>query len=234
MTLNGPFIGIVPAAEYLGTMRLRLVQGTDKQYSLVKTNNNVALNSLDLTTNLSADDIVDHCYKTGYVDGIVSRKHTVKQEAALVMAVSAQPNGPKKEATQTDTVFQPVTTYETTTLPDRNIEAQSDNSLITTAPSHSTALIPRAPPLHPAVINNAVTIAQHFGNNVNTANNGPYTAADYEQELRDVMNAFPFDPEDDGYYGLFNPALRTPVVVYNPYRIQSDFDAFDISEFSNM
>lgn len=235
LALNGPFIGIVPAAEYLGIMGLQLVQGPDKQFSLVKTNNKVILNPVDLTTNLSADDIIDYCYKTGYVHGAVPGKNSAHQEAALTMAVSAQPNDPAKTGPETGNVYQSLTTYETTISPDMDVESPPNNDAAMAADApQSNALVVRVPPLHPAVINNAATIAQHFGNNVNTVNNGPYTAADFDQELRDVMNAFPFDPEDDGYYGLFNPALRTPVLVYNPYRIQSDFDAFDIGEFSNM
>ena len=62
----------------------------------------------------------------------------------------------------------------------------------------------------------------------------PYTAADFNDELRTAMNAFPFEAEDNGYFALFNPALRTPVLVYNPYRIQSEFDAFDIGDYVDM
>ena len=75
----------------------------------------------------------------------------------------------------------------------------------------------------------------------NTGNGGgnqsamtPYTAADFNDELRTAMNAFPFEAEDNGYFALFNPALRTPVLVYNPYRIQSEFDAFDIGDYVDM
>ncbi|EEP75609.1 predicted protein [Uncinocarpus reesii 1704] len=235
LTLNGPFIGIVPAAEYLAIMGLQLIQGPDKQFSLV-TANNKPTNPYGLTTNLSADDVVDYCYQTGYVKGMMPGKNIVHQEAALAMAVSAQPNDAVDIRSATSTPLNTANQFSPpATSTSNSAEPQQDGNAMTTSNSvPSGNNTNRALVIHPAVINNSITLAQTMANNAAIANNTPYAATDFDQELRNVMNAFPFDADDDGYYGLFNPALRTPVVVYNPYRIQGDFDAFDIGELGNM
>ncbi|KAI1910784.1 hypothetical protein LOZ39_003445 [Ophidiomyces ophidiicola] len=232
LALNGPFIGIVPAADYLAIMGLKLVEGSDKQYSIATTSHQANVNPLDLITNLSSDDIVDYCYQTGYVQGIVPGKDKYSKEAALAMAVAAQPSC---AADKLPTSTLDSATASTQLIARSNVEdiapPSDNNALVTTSSEIVRRRIPTA--IHPAVANNAALIAQNFGNGA-VASNGPYTAADFEQEIRSVMNAFPFDAEDDSYYGLFNPALRTPVVVYNPYRIQSDFDAFDVGEYTDI
>nr|ABS19622.1 alpha-box mating type protein [Coccidioides posadasii]KMM66147.1 mating-type protein MAT-1 [Coccidioides posadasii RMSCC 3488] len=236
LTLNGPFIGIVPAAEYLKVMGLQLAQSPDKQFSLVKTNDNPNLSVFDLATNLSADDVVDYCYQTGYVQGTIPGKKTTHQEAALAMAVAAQPNGPTENGFATSNIKSKANlslTQEQVNISGVDAGSQLDNNgKVTTDLTRFRANNSRALVIHPAVLNNTAAIAQNLANSAAAANNALYTAEDFEQELRNVMNAFPFDAEDDGYYGLFNPALRTPVVVYNPYRVQGDFDAFDIGELS--
>ncbi|EDN03304.1 predicted protein [Histoplasma mississippiense (nom. inval.)] len=69
---------------------------------------------------------------------------------------------------------------------------------------------------------------------VNPTLESPYTAEDFDQELRTAMNEFPIAPDDNGYFTLFNPELRNPVYIYNPYRVQSDFDPYDIGQYIDM
>jgi hypothetical protein len=59
-----------------------------------------------------------------------------------------------------------------------------------------------------------------------------YSQRDFVEEMDRTLRDFP-DPADE-YYALFNPINRVPVLYFNPYDIQDDFDPFDIGEFINM
>ncbi|PGG98886.1 hypothetical protein AJ79_08762 [Helicocarpus griseus UAMH5409] len=72
LALIVPLIGIIAPSDYLRVMGLQLVVDMDKQFSITKTDHNIELTQEDLTTNLSVDDIVAHCYQSGYVTGIFS------------------------------------------------------------------------------------------------------------------------------------------------------------------
>jgi hypothetical protein len=85
LNLNGPFIGIITQADYLRVMGLEVVVGADKKYSLVHVAQTPGFDQSDVTTNVSVDDVVGHCYQAGYVAG-----HTAPTGAGLAMAVSAQ------------------------------------------------------------------------------------------------------------------------------------------------
>lgn len=232
LALIGPFIGLVSVAKYLDTMGLQVVSTEDKQFSLIKANPNAQINPMDLTTNLSVDDIVHYCYQIGYVSGIHADSASENQGAAVSMAVSAQ-STPKSSASKAGTpknhtssgqtashqVGEHITVLDTNS-PNENGAPQTPQANTSVAPSNNNAL--PAPP-----VNNSTTPPAAPSNNAR--NSGPYTQADFEGDLRRAMNNFPFG-NNDGYYDLFNPGLRTR--VYNPYC--SQFDGFDINDYVDM
>nr|BAJ60630.1 alpha domain protein [Trichophyton simii] len=232
LALIGPFIGLVSVANYLDTMGLQVVSTEDKQFSLIKANPNAHINPMDLTTNLSVDDVVHYCYQIGYVSGIHADSASENQGAAVSMAVSAQSTPkssvakagtPKKHASSGQTASHQVGEHITvlgTNSPKANGSPQAPQVNTPVAPSNNNTL--PAPP-----VNNSTTPPAAPINNAR--NSGPYTQADFEGDLRRAMNNFPFG-NNDGYYDLFNPGLRTR--VYNPYC--SQFDGFDINDYVDM
>ncbi|PGH26681.1 hypothetical protein AJ80_01627 [Polytolypa hystricis UAMH7299] len=240
LALNGPFIGIVAPGDYLGIMGLQLIVDNDKQFDIVQVNHQAGPTPEDLTTNLSVDDIIDHCYQTGYVNGIGSSKGSDKQGAGLAMAVSAQPNHscPRQERVTRNQDYNTLQLFMPTPDPDTprepmlapGTQLQMLNYNVTVNTEVGSDANEGTPSMHDV----AATTMQNAGASNGQNHTMAYASADLDQELRDVINSFPFAPEDNGYYGPFNPALRTPVVVYNPYRIQGDFDAFDIGHYVDL
>nr|ACS91150.1 alpha box protein [Nannizzia gypsea] len=232
LALIGPFIGLVSVANYLDTMGLQVVSTEDKQFSLIKSNHNAHINPMDLTTNLSVDDIVHYCYQIGYVSGIHLDSASENQGAAVSMAVSAQstPKSPSTKAGSSKKLsFNGKSAAsrvgEHITATDTNSSKENGNSKDLQV---NTSVAPTNDNVTPAVpVNNPTTPPAAPSNS--SRNSGPYSQADFEGDLRRAMNKFPFG-NNDGYYDLFNPGLRTR--VYNPYCTQ--FDNFDINDYVDM
>ncbi|EEQ35250.1 hypothetical protein McanMca71_004875 [Microsporum canis] len=234
LALIGPFIGLVSVANYLDTMGLQVVSTEDKQFSLIKANPNAHINPIDLTTNLSVDDVVHYCYQIGYVSGTHLASASGNQVAAVSMAVSAQLI-PKSAAAETTSSTKPASNGPTVrqntehrdVTPDTNHSEENEN------PQEHQVPTPVTP------TNNSATTSSSVNNDTvspptpanNARNTGPYTQADFEGELRRAMNGFPYG-NNDGYYDLFNTGLRTR--TFNPYRINGDFDGFDIGDYVDM
>ncbi|KAF3482311.1 alpha-box mating type protein [Arthroderma uncinatum] len=210
LTLIVPFIGIVSVANYLNAMGLQVVSTEDKQFSLLKTNPNAHINPIDLTTNLSVDDVVHYCYQAGYVSGVHLENTAGNQVAAVSMAVSAQLT-PKIETTETTTAPKAAlggspTSQEAgvrdaasnTNHLNGNGTPQERQLAMSSAPTNDNVSTPHS------MNNTTIATAASLDN---TRNTGPYTAADFEGELRRAMNGFSYSA-NDGYYELFNPNLQ--------------------------
>lgn len=220
LALNSSFIGIVAPENYLELMGLQLVVDADKQFSLVKTKHNGGPTQGDLTTNLSVNDIVNRCYETGYVTGALPLNNLNSQGAGVAMAVTAQLNPSPTHSKVTDN-----NKSDAVGTPVTNPPHNPANAIDGTKSDGQDQL------RQPAKNNFSATDPKNIHDGGNPKNITPYAAADFDNELQTAMNAFPFAAEDNGYFALFNPSLRTPVLIYNPYRIQSEFDAFDIGDY---
>ncbi|PGH08309.1 hypothetical protein AJ79_05996 [Helicocarpus griseus UAMH5409] len=208
-------------------MGLQLVVDMDKQFSITKTDHNIELTQEDLTTNLSVDDIVAHCYQSGYVTGIFSPNNS-NQGVRVVMAVAAQPS--HAQYPQTHSFNQQTTADPPKSNIDPAIEADTGNT--ENHPMDTPSISSELHGDHLSLQNNAALPISH--GNLECGNQtveGPYTAQDFDHELRNAMNEYPIAPDENGYFTLFNPELRDPVYIYNPYRIQSEFDPYDIGDF---
>jgi hypothetical protein len=87
-------LGVIPADEYLPTMGWKLVIHETTEYRLVKTNPAIAMHTTPLSTNLSAADIVNHCYDIDLVTR-PSQPHVNAAAAGVSMAFAAHPSIPK-------------------------------------------------------------------------------------------------------------------------------------------
>ena len=223
LALNGRVIGIMEPADYLRVMGVQLVAGPDKQLSLVKSPEGIGLNQCDMTTNLSVDDIVNHCYQVGYVTGDPAGDSHSKQGAALAMAVSAQPFHSHSNDTTHHSALPPAGQSES-----QQFENEASNAGHNSAPraivgtTHQYAEQTFAPQFatrgngyHPVINNNNVTSATQNDQAVMTAgtierndgSNMSFNAAVFEEDLRNAMNDYQFHA-DDGYYGLLNAQNR--------------------------
>ena len=87
-------LGVIPASEYLSIMGWKLVIDEPTEYRLVKISPASTMQNTPLSTNLSAADIVTHCYDIG----LVERQAQPRIDAAaarVAMAFAANPNPPK-------------------------------------------------------------------------------------------------------------------------------------------
>ncbi|ERF75013.1 hypothetical protein EPUS_08058 [Endocarpon pusillum Z07020] len=82
-------LGVIPADKYLSVMGWELLNNGPSEYFLVKVNAATTMLDTPLSTNLSAADMVKHCYETGLVEGSFSGG------GGVAMAFAAQPSVPK-------------------------------------------------------------------------------------------------------------------------------------------
>ncbi|EGE78810.2 hypothetical protein RJZ56_002893 [Blastomyces dermatitidis] len=243
LALNGPLIGIVGPSDYLRVMGLQLAVSMDKQFSVIKNNHHVGPTQGDLTTNLSVDDIVTHCYQTGYVAGVLSPDNS-NHGVGVAMAVAAQPNyshySQPGSPCQQNTVSSP--------RPPRTIHASSPKPAVQNPdPVNSETGTTENRPVRSSGIGSVPNSDQAFNTNgamhlpqgtlecINPTIENSYTAENFDQELRTAMSEFPIAPDDNGCFTFFNPELRNhSIYPYNPYHLQSDFDPYDIGEYLDL
>ncbi|ODH51262.1 hypothetical protein GX48_02691 [Paracoccidioides brasiliensis] len=211
LTLNGPLIGIVGPKDYLRVMGLQLDVNMDKQFSVMKTNPLIGPTQGDLTTNLSVDDLVAHCYQVGYVAGAIYPNNG-NQGVGVAMAVAAQPN--HAHFPQTLGLPQPMIQNPDPVLGGRSTDINNDSTNTSGIGSEA---------------DNDQTSIQDNG--VLPIEVPYYTVENINQEIRIAMNEIPIDIEGTNYFAIFNPELRNSVFSYQPYRVQSDFDPYDITEY---
>lgn len=89
LNLNAGYIGILEPSLYLEAMGWELTVDEEQQYTMARVSQTTT-NEADVSTNYSVNDIVKHCYDTGYV----SRKDRQKRANCnneAVMSFVAQP-----------------------------------------------------------------------------------------------------------------------------------------------
>ncbi|KAL4866660.1 hypothetical protein BDV12DRAFT_210365 [Aspergillus spectabilis] len=89
LTLNTELIGILKPGRYLDAMGWELTENGQQQYTMARVKSPVATEA-QLTTNCSVEDLIKHCYKTGYVTED-QRKKEIQGRNAPVMAFATQP-----------------------------------------------------------------------------------------------------------------------------------------------
>ena len=92
LAINGPFIGIVAAEDYLVMLGWEI--GTDEEGQInLRRGQEIDLASIDydlLTTNLSVQDIIQHSYKWGYFMDVEAGPLVDRVQPAMMMATGAQ------------------------------------------------------------------------------------------------------------------------------------------------
>ncbi|KAL4922172.1 mating-type protein MAT alpha 1-domain-containing protein [Aspergillus aurantiobrunneus] len=89
LALNAELIGILEPDRYLDTMGWELTLNDQQQYTMARIKSPVATEA-QLSTNCSVDDLIKHCYATGYVTEDKPKKGTQTCHAP-VMAFATQP-----------------------------------------------------------------------------------------------------------------------------------------------
>ncbi|KAL4799420.1 mating-type protein MAT alpha 1-domain-containing protein [Aspergillus venezuelensis] len=89
LTLSADLIGILQPDRYLDAMGWELTLNDQQQYTMARVKNPTATEA-QLSTNCSVDDLIKHCYATGYVtEG--QRKKETQSRYTPVMAFATQP-----------------------------------------------------------------------------------------------------------------------------------------------
>lgn len=108
LNLNASYIGILEPSLYLETMGWELTVDENNQYTMAKVSHET-VNESDISTNLSVNDVVNHCYDTGYVSRGGRQERENHNET--VMSFVAQPRpivneGSNIQVTETNTVVE--------------------------------------------------------------------------------------------------------------------------------
>lgn len=238
LALNSQFIGIVAPADYLNAMGLQLLDDGEGNYSLAGGSAASNLNCTHAITNHSVDDIVSRCYDTGYVTG-AAPANSASHQGAFV----AQPN---IQVTNPSTTIGIVSGGGCNAVASTNNNGVATNAFTFIPGGHvsggDTAIAPSTTANNGNIGGpNAGVGAGNAGVSVDTnvagtAGNSPSLQLSYapQPQLPTMGNvAQRPNPYVEEYYGLLNPA-RDPIFMYNPYKGNSNWDAFDLDDFVNM
>ncbi|KAL4957613.1 mating-type protein MAT alpha 1-domain-containing protein [Aspergillus filifer] len=89
LTLSADLIGILQPDRYLDAMGWELTLNDQQQYTMARVKTPTATEA-QLSTNYSVDDLIKHCYATGYVTEDKRKKETQSRNTP-VMAFATQP-----------------------------------------------------------------------------------------------------------------------------------------------
>lgn len=204
--------------KYLAAMGWELAMDENHQHSMVRTGATLPMET-ETTIDYSVNDILDHCYETGYVKGDPGHRTIGKLNEGSLMSFSSQP-----------------------TMASSGLEVNTASPEITTANFSGNmgvkASIDICPPPMPlddfhvegsAVNEDVSSISQLL-----ELRDGPRNQHEFMTELDDALNDLRGpNPDDDDLFAPFNPAIETPIVHYDPLASEP-FDAFDIHEFMNL
>ncbi|KAI5308880.1 hypothetical protein KEM55_004640 [Ascosphaera atra] len=218
LSLNGPLIGIVSPADYPAVMGLKVAKDSGKRYS-VRHTEVVGPTQCEVATTLSVDDIVQHCYQTGYVVGCSSRLSEGFSGSEVAMAVTAQHPPPLLSPYNPPGCSQPDDSRGTSNMAQDTMQQQNLKKSCIHSQCRTVDL---------ANSSNAMKTHSNAYPSRHTSPVKPYTAQEFGDDLKAAADRF---GNNDRYQGLFNPAADTPMVEYDPYAIQCDFDAFEIGGF---
>ncbi|KAL4987050.1 mating-type protein MAT alpha 1-domain-containing protein [Aspergillus falconensis] len=89
LTLNAELIGVIQPDRYLDAMGWELTLNDQQQYTMARVKSPVAMEA-QLSAHFSVDDLIKHCYATGYVTED-KRKKEIQGHNAPVMTFATQP-----------------------------------------------------------------------------------------------------------------------------------------------
>jgi hypothetical protein len=209
LALNAELIGILDPVRYLDAMGWDLTDNGQQQYTMARVKNPVTTDA-ELSTNCSVDDIIKHCYETGYVTEDQRKKETQARDAP-VMAFATQP----------------------TLVINRNdsLQVTGNNTVVSTDSNGNVAMEPLSP--EPTEATNSpypTDIVTPMTDE--TAFEGAELAMFPDQQVQ--------NPHAEDYLGLANIQLpnwdeRAAFLPYNTAPLMQDaFDAFDLNPFLNI
>ncbi|RHZ57623.1 uncharacterized protein CDV56_107167 [Aspergillus thermomutatus] len=221
LELTTKFIGIIEPTRYLDAMGWQLNFDDQGQYTMAKVKI-ITIPEADVATNYSVDDVVKHCYETGYVSE-KPRKHTAgNRNNTSTMAFAAQPTFVVKaengiqitgdDATVTDDAF---ATPEMETPPPEETNATQTPDPIEAEPvvddyALDFVNVPGMPD------GQQLELALFQGNDFDLDN--------MEHPFLNEINALP----------LFDPAIINPMMMdYDPL-VEPPFGVFDIDQYINV
>ena len=114
LAINGPYIGVLAPATYFKTLGWEIVMGKGGG-AVFRRNESIDLNSFGNITNISVDDIINNCYKHGFVKG--DRSEIALSHTGPVMTMATK-----------DQVFQSASTPPTKKLQDSYLNVIKSSS----------------------------------------------------------------------------------------------------------
>jgi hypothetical protein len=221
-------LGVIPADEYLPIMGWKLVIDGPTEYRLVKVNPAGAKQNTPLSTNLSAADIVTHCYDIGLAKRPTRTRTNAAAVAGAAMSFAAQPNLPKSPIVVQDPQLTGAVTaedgnFDTVSNPHK---AQWRNANLaktmggTTVNDDTSAAAQTATENATEDVINEIDASYAENLSIETA------TADVQQALEDYPDEYPYNLH-------FHPAVDRPIVAFDPTVVQDDFDPFDLNDFVN-
>ncbi|KNG85230.1 mating-type protein MAT alpha 1, partial [Aspergillus nomiae NRRL 13137] len=109
--LNAQFIGIIGPSRYLEVMGWQLDVDDQQQYTIARVKATTA-NEADISTNYSVNDIVKHCYTSGYPTLVVHKDDSIRISGNHTIVTDVCKTNPAMEISspeQTEDTFSPNT-----------------------------------------------------------------------------------------------------------------------------
>ncbi|KAL1865265.1 hypothetical protein Plec18167_009460 [Paecilomyces lecythidis] len=215
LALNCRFVGIIEPEKYLAAMGWDLEMDENHQHSMVRIGTTLPM-ATD-TVDYSVNDILEHCYETGYVKGDPGHRTIGKLDESSLMSFSTQPtmtSGFEPDASSLDTAS--------------DLKGNMGvNSSFNVRPSSMTLEDFHA---QGSTVNQTTTSVSQLLE----IRDGPRNQREFVTELDDALNNLREpNPDDDDLFAPFNPAIENPIVHYDPLASEP-FDAFDIHEFMGL
>ncbi|GAD92179.1 mating-type protein MAT alpha 1 [Paecilomyces variotii No. 5] len=215
LVLNCHFVGIIEPEKYLAAMGWELAMDENHQHSMVRISTTLPMEAD--TVDYSVNDIIEHCYETGYVKSDSGNRTIGKLDKVSLMSFATQStvtNGFKTDASGLDTAGD----LNGDTAVNSNVNVRPPS--VTLENFHASG----------SVINEGTTsITQLF-----EVRDGPRNQHEFMAELDDALNGLRGpNPDDDDLFAPFNPAIESPIVHYDPLTSEP-FDAFDIHELMDL
>ncbi|PYH80788.1 hypothetical protein BO82DRAFT_312417 [Aspergillus uvarum CBS 121591] len=215
LNLNSGMIGIVQPDRYLDVMGWQLAVDEQQQYTMTKVKLSTTTED-QLSTNYSVDDIIKHCYDTGYVTGGNRNNGADHGRNPAVMAFAAQPN---------------------LVVHDNNSIQINDSHTIITGDRDGSTSIKSASP------DNATEISSSDSSDIATTIED--SQSEHTESLpvldfmQDEINCHQFQPDEallslwneDGSMRQYGVAFPSSLPNFDPLVYDEAYDGFDFDRF---
>nr|AZB52181.1 MAT1-1-1 [Aspergillus heterothallicus] len=209
LTLNAPLIGILDPDRYLNVIGWQLAPDDQQQYTMARVKTPASLEA-ESSTNYSVDDLVKHCYATGYVTIGKGKSKAIKHHNAPTMAFAVQP--------------------ALVIHKDDSLQVSGNNTIVSTIYSAEVDMeYPSFEPTEDTLLPNPSDLSSNVANDTTLGAMENIFVCHRQQPSNDPGAGNDFMPDNIGFPGIINASPQA-LMPYDPLYCDP-FEAFDIKQF---